>query len=288
MTLLKVNPHGHLRCATDLMLVCLATLGVPATSRAQDRFFPDVASFELPIAAPRPAAFSGRIIKESIGDDAFGDEVEADVGIGENFPILAVRRGRRPVTLGFGVVASGRFSLDDSRTALISNDWQVGFTLHADLAPWELALEAYHESSHLGDEYIQRFGASRLDWTREVVALWAGYRTGGLRFMGSVGNAVVDELGLSPWLGQAGVDYRAGRVSPLGLAAQPLLGIYVAGGSATGWRLSTSAKLGLAFSGARVGRELRLSLVGHDGLSTQRQFYRSRSRYVGMEIEFQL
>lgn len=232
--------------------------------------------------------FAGRLLDESVGDDQFGAEREADVTVGEDFPVVLLRRGPRPITLGFGVQVTGRFSLDDSKSALISNDWQVGFNVHADLAAWELDFQVYHESSHLGDEYIKRFQARRIDWTREVVALWVGYRVGGFRFIGSAGAVPVDELDLSPWLGSAGIDYRGTRVRFIGISAHPIGGIFAEGASATDWRISTSAKLGLAFPGGRVGKELRLSLIGHDGLSTQRQFYRSSSRYIGMEIEFQL
>lgn len=285
----KVNPHDHLnRAAGWFSVLCLSGAVMPVTTLAQSRFFPDVQSFELPLASPRIFGFAGRLIDESVGDDQFGAEREGDVTIGEQFPVIALRQGPRPITLGFGVQVTGRFSLDDSRSALISSDWQVGFNTHGDFAPWEVALQVYHESSHLGDEYIKRFGASRLDWTREVLALWVGYRAGGFRLMGSVGNAVVDELDLSPWLGSAGIDYRGGQFSILGLKTHPLAGVFADAASATDWRISSSVKLGLAFPGARVGKELRLSLIGHDGLSTQRQFFRSSSRFVGMEIEFQL
>ena len=269
-------------CVLALLTVC------PCTAEAQKRVFPDVPSFELPIASPRLAGFAGRLIKESIGDDRFGVEREADVRIGEDFPIVGLRSGPRPITLGFGVEVSGRFSLDDHKTSMISNDWQVGLNTHFNLAPWELDLQLYHESSHLGDEYADAFGARRLDWTREVLMLWTGYRAGSFRLIGSTGYVLADELNLSPWLGSAGVDFLGRDFSLLGLQAHLIAGIFTEAASATAWKLSSSAKIGFGFPGARVGRELRLSLVGHDGLSTQRQFFRSRSRYIGMEIEFQL
>lgn len=276
------------RLASPLAACCALLLLPTGTAGAQDRFFPDVRSFEPPLATPRVAGFAGRLITESIGDDQFGDEREADVTIGEDFPLLALRRGPRPITLGFGVQASGRFSLDDSKSALISNDWQVGFNIFADLSPWVIDLQLYHESSHLGDEYIKRFGASRLDWTREVLMAWVGYETGKVRLMVSTGNVLVDELDLSPWLASAGLDFRGGAFTVLGQRAHLIAGVFGEGASETDWRLSTSLKAGIAFPGSRVGRELRLSLIGHDGLSTQRQFYRSSSRYFGVEIEFQL
>ena len=274
--------------ASPLAACCVLLLVPTITAGAQDRFFPDVRSFEPPFATPRVAGFAGRLISESIGDDQFGDEREADVTIGEDFPLLALRRGAGPITLGFGVQASGRFSLDDSKSALISNDWQVGFNIFADLSPWVIDIQLYHESSHLGDEYIKRFGASRLDWTREVLMVWLGYEAGKFRIMSSVGNALVDELDLSPWLASGGLDFRGPPFLVLGQRAHLIAGVFGEGASETDWRISTSLKAGIAFPGARVGRELRLSLIGHDGLSTQRQFYRSSSRYFGMEIEFQL
>jgi Protein of unknown function (DUF1207) len=271
------------------VLPCLLFVSLlPGAVTAQDRLFPDVPSFEFPLASPRLAGFAGRVIDESLGDDRFGAERKADVAIGEDFPVILLRRGPRPITFGFGVEVFGRFSLDDSKTAMISNDWLVGFNTHIDLSPWELDLRFHHESSHLGDEYAERFDADRIDWTREVLALWVGRRMGRFRAMGSVGNAVVDELDLSPWLAGAGLDYRSGSFTLLGLKTHLIAGAFTEAASATDWRLSSSAKVGLAFPGVRVGKELRLSLIGHDGLSTQRQFFRAESRYIGMEIEFQL
>src|SRR5439155_462089 len=116
--------------------------------------------------------------------------------VGENVPALALRRGPRPVTLGFGTQVYGRFSLGDRKSALISNDWVVGLNTTASLGAWTLTGEIYHESSHLGDEYGDRFGASRLDWTREVAAAWVTYGTGPVRVTGNLSYVLIDELHL--------------------------------------------------------------------------------------------
>jgi hypothetical protein len=52
--------------------------------------------------------------------------------------------------------------------------------------------------------------------------------------------------------------------------------------------VSTSAKLGIALSRSDGGRQIGLALIAHDGLSTQRQFFRRESRYVGGELRFDL
>ena len=140
-----------------------------------------------------------------------------------------------------------------------------------------MTVELYHESSHLGDEYGDRFDVSRLDWTREVGAVWAAYNAGAWRFSASASYVLLDKLNLSPPGLALAVDW---QIRPLG-------GIYTEATGATNWRVSTSAKLGLALPSGS-GHEVGIALIAHDGLSTQRQFYRAESRYVGVEVRFDL
>jgi hypothetical protein len=203
--------------------------------------------------------------------------------------VLALRRGSRPVTLGFGTQVYGRFSLGDRKSALISNDWVVGLNTTAALGAWTLTGEIYHESSHLGDEYGDRFGASRLDWTREVAAAWVSYGTGPMRITGSLSYVLIDELDLERPGAALAADFE-GRPfgSFLGGRVRPVGGVFLEGTAATSWRISTSAKLGLAVASAPGGREVGLAFIAHDGLSTQRQFFRHESRYFGAELRFDL
>ena len=47
-------------------------------------------------------------------------------------------------------------------------------------------------------------------------------------------------------------------------------------------------ELGVALTRPGGGREIGLALIAHDGLSTQRQFFRRESRYIGGELRFDL
>ena len=274
------------------MLVHLLLVAPPvaaAPAGAQERIFPHVASFELPQASPRVHGIVGRLISARRGESDFGREPEAEVGIGENFPVVALRRGPRPVTLGFGTQVYGRFSLGDRKSALISNDWVVGINTTAVLGAWRLTGEVYHESSHLGDEYGDRFGASRLDWTREVAGAWLTYGAGPLSVTGNLSYVLIDELDLdrpgaalaADWDGRSFGSFLGGRVRPVG-------GVFFEGTAATSWRISSSAKLGVAVAGGIGGREVGIALIAHDGLSTQRQFFRRESRYIGAELRLDL
>ncbi|HXE56993.1 MAG TPA: DUF1207 domain-containing protein [Gemmatimonadales bacterium] len=255
---------------------------------AQTRLFPDVPSFELPQASPRVTGFTGRLLAVGRGDSRFGSGTEGEAAVAEDFPLLALRRGPRPVTLSFGVGVYGRFSLDDPKSSLISNDWTVGFTAYALRPRWEAALQLYHESSHLGDEYAETFDAPRLDWTREVAAAWVAYRTGPWRASAGVSQVLVDELRLPGAGASLALDFRGSAARVVGEGIRPIAGVYWDAYAATDWTISTSVKVGVALAGGRQGRELRLSLIGHSGLSTQRQFFRARNRYLGAEVQFEL
>jgi hypothetical protein len=264
-----------------------ALLLFPGFAAAQNRIFPEVPSFERPEASPRVHGLAARIISARHGDSRFGAEAEAEVALGENFPVLALRRGSNPITLGFGSQVYARFSLQDKKSALISNDWVVGVNGTADLGAWAFTLEAYHESSHLGDEYEDRFDAKRIDWTRDVVAGWVSYTMGPWRVTGSGSYALRDELRLGRAGGSLGLDFRPRRRAGGG-ALRPVGGLYLDASAATNWRLSGSLKAGIALQATPTSREIGLALIAHDGLSTQRQFFRQESRYVGLEVRFDL
>lgn len=254
---------------------------------AQEPLFPAVKSFELPEASPRAYGLVARVLSVGRGESRFGSEQEGEVILGENFPLVTLKRGPRSIVLGLGSQAYGRFSLDDSKSALISLDWVAGLNTTALLGPWALTLQLYHESSHLGDEYADRFEVGRLNWSREVVAGWASYGSGDWRITGGASYVLDDGLSLPRPAAALGIDFRGHRHGARVRTVEPVIGFYTEATSATRWRLSHSAKLGVTLAGQAAPR-LGLAIIAHDGLSTQRQFFREESRYVGVELRFDL
>ncbi len=276
---------GVTRSLRIAVLAAALPWGTPA---AAQRVLPaGTAAFELPVASPRATGFVGRIITVSEGDSRFGAGTEADVVLGENLPLLLVGSRRHPWLIGFNVATQARFSLSDPKSALISNDWVVGFDVSGRVHRFDLALQVYHESSHLGDEYAERFAARRIDWTREVVMAWVGVRAGQATVRIAVGSAVIDHLDLPRGLAALAIDYR-GRDGFVGRAPGRLVaGVHTELAAATRWRLSTTARVGVELGTLR-GNRIAVGLVLHDGLSTQRQFYNAESRYAGAEVRFDL
>jgi len=266
--------------------VTLLLCSTPAM--AQERIFPAVRSFELPEASPRVYGVVGRVLSTRRGESRFGNEREGEVVLGENVPLVAIKRGPRPVVLGLGSQVYGRFSLADSKTALISVDWVAALNTTAQLGAFAVTMQLYHESSHLGDEYEDRFQAERVDWSREVVAGWVTYGAGSWRLTGGASYVLFDGLSLPKAAAALGIDVGGGRHRILAHAVEPVIGLYTEAAAATQWRLSNSAKLGLVFRGKQGTRRVGLAIIAHDGLSTQRQFFREESQYLGLEVRFDL
>lgn len=271
-----------------LLVVGLAMPLSLATAYSQDRLFPAVRSFELPEASPRVYGVVGRLLSTRRGESSFGDEREAEAVIGENLPLIAIKRGPRPIVLGLGTQVYGRFSLSDSKTALISVDWVAGLNTTAVLGDMAVTMQVYHESSHLGDEYGDRFQAQRIDWSREVIAAWITYAAGQWKLTSGASYVLYDGLGLPRPGAAVGLDWGAGRHRFLTRPFEPVIGLYTEGNAATDWRLSTSAKVGVAVRGKGGARSVGLAIIAHDGLSTQRQFFRRQSQYLGLEVRFDL
>jgi len=277
--------NGAPRRVTALAFLAWTASAPPAA--AQRILFPEVAPFETPLADPRPAGIYGRLLDVRRGESLYGPEREAEAAAGESFPVLALSRSANPVVIGMSLGVAARFSLDDPRSALISTDWTVGIRGRATPGPWVVDLHLYHESSHLGDEYADRFEASRIDWTREVGTLSLGRRLGAITAYGRLSYTLIDELSLEPWAAAVALDFRArGSRRLFGAELRPVAGLFVDGAAYANWKLTTVARAGVELAGGT--RALAISLIGLDGLSTQRQFFSQRSRYFGLELRFDL
>ena len=123
----------------------------------------------------------------------------------------------------------------------------------------------------------------------EVAAAWLTYGRGPVRITGNLSYVLIDELGLKRPGAALAADYEGRPFGHFfGGPVRPVGGIFFQGEAATDWRISTSAKLGIAVSRPGGRREIGLALIAHDGLSTQRQFFRHESRYIGGELRFDL
>ena len=231
----------------------------------------------------------GRVIYVDKGDSQFGSEWEAEAGLGEVWPLLAFSRGQKPVTLHLGAEVTGRFSLGDAASAMISNDWQVNLVLTADLRRTRLGFEVYHESSHLGDEYSDRFPGPRVNWSREIAGLWAQSAVGQVLLSANASYALIDALDLPGGAVAIAADWKGKRGRVIGGgSAQGIIALNADLQEYTDWEVTLSGRAGIRFADPQGRRGFSMLLTYLDGMSPQRQFYLAKTRYFGFEVRFDL
>lgn len=163
-------PTKQIPSAAAVLLLAAATATPsPAAAQAGERsgpeWLPDASAFQPLLAAPREVSLRGSLIfadrDAPAAADFEGTNLEAEVALGHRIPVVRFQReadGRPAVTLGFEVGVFTRFALEESSRDLIEADFRVGAPLALRRGPWEGRLTLRHISSHLGDDFVRRFG----------------------------------------------------------------------------------------------------------------------------------
>jgi hypothetical protein len=76
------------------------------------------------------------------------------VAIGENFGFYTRRKGCDGWQVGLLTGVFAQFNLSEKNAALINTDFNVGVPLSWRSGNWSARLRYYHQSSHLGDEFL--------------------------------------------------------------------------------------------------------------------------------------
>ena len=184
---------------------------------------------------------------------------------------------------------AGFDALFDSRNRLDAVGWDgnYGWTLTtAASGPLALKIAMLHVSAHLGDEYQDRTGRDRFNYTREEVAVGAAWRwSPRTRAYGEVGWAYHEGNPLlEPWRAQGGIEFETqpGRCGWR-------FGCYAAADFGTmeerNWKLDVTISFGIVTKG--VGRTSRLFFEWHDGRPTLNEFFRESvsTLTLGLKID---
>ncbi|NIP71870.1 MAG: DUF1207 domain-containing protein [Gammaproteobacteria bacterium] len=210
----------------------------------------------------------------------------AAVGYGETFGFYR-QAGERPED-GLQVGISGglfaQFNLDAESNDLVNADYVVGVPVTYRQGPFSARLRIYHQSSHLGDEFLLRSRPERINLSYESLELlvacqWRelrGYLGGEYLLFREPGD--LDRQGL-----HGGVEYR-GRQGLL-WGGRPVGGVDVKSWAEHDWDVDTSVKIGLEFGAAEPGRRrLRVMAEGYDGFAPHGQFYNDEISYFGLGV----
>lgn len=195
------------------------------------------------------------------------------LGAGGRFGILRIG-SPRPAGRSWQVsIEAGLDALFDSKNRLdvVGWDGNYGLTLTtSSTRPLAFKFAVSHVSGHLGDEYQDRTGRPRTNYTREEFSVGAGWRWFP-RWRAYAETGVGYRRGnsmLQPWRLQWGAEYesvagrRVGHYAAADLSAM----------QERGWRVDTTIEGGVVVRNA--GRASRLFLRWHDGRPTASEVFR--------------
>lgn len=227
-------------------------------------------------------------------DSALRDTTLGAVGFGEHFGL--VRRETRSGLawqLGIAGAVFAQFDLEAPSSDLMNADYVIGLPLTWRQGDWSGRVRLYHQSSHLGDEFLLSAQPQRVNLSFEAIEAIIARDFGNLRVYGG-GETLFDRdpADLGRYLLHAGLDWRgretAFRLGGLG-GARWVAGLDVKRWQQNDWAAQISAKAGLEFAPlAETGRRWNALLEFYDGPSPYGQFYPQDVRYWGIAIQLGL
>lgn len=212
----------------------------------------------------------------------------AEAGFGETFGMYRwVSAGREGDGLQLSVEASlvARFNMSTASMNLINADYSVGIPLTYRSGNSSIRLRIYHQSSHLGDEFLQSPNPpERINLSFEALEFLYSYEWHGLR--GYVGGEYLihkDPAELKSEMAHWGVEYRG--KNPLLWKGRLVGGVDCKSYQQHAWAVDTSVRVGLEFGKPNPGqRRLRLMAEWYRGYDPRGQFYMNRVSYYGMTL----
>jgi len=237
-------------------------------------FLPPGDLFEPLLADPRWPHFSASYQRYVRSGDELGNV--AAVSFGDVIPLARRRRpdeARWEVALHAAVFSI--FDIDADSFDLINSDFLVGPALNLRRGGLSAMLRLFHQSSHLGDEFLLRRDTDRVNLSYEALdALLSWSPRSWLRLYGGGGVLLrrepedLDRASL-----QAGVELTSPRAWADGLL-RPIFALDVQSRQESDWDLDLSARLGLQIeSRLLTGRRLQILLDYFQGRSPNGQFF---------------
>jgi Protein of unknown function (DUF1207) len=207
------------------------------------------------------------------------DTHAALIGFGQVIGIVRWRAARPGdgVQLGIAPAIFAQFDLDTPSNDLINADYLIGLPLSARWGPWSARLRIYHQSSHLGDEYLLDARPERINLSFEAVELLVAREFGPLRVYGG-GEYLVrrDPASLNRGLAHGGAELSSAPLVGLGGfgRARAVLAVDLKAPGEDRFAVGTSVRAGLVFSGSGpVPRSWSVLIHFYAGPVPYGQFY---------------
>ncbi len=241
---------------------------------------------------PRSFASLLRGTFRSIGDPGGKGTTIGSVGLGDTFGL--VRWGGPVPNEGVQLDAVGgifaQFDLGTPSNDLINADYVIGLPLTFRRSGFSTRIRIYHQSSHLGDEYLLRNEEiDRENLSFESVEVIVSQELGPLRlYVGGEQIIRREPESLPSKLFHGGAELRSGRAGDVRL----VVGLDVKAPDLHDWSPALSGRIGVEMARYRPGghppRLVTLMLEVYQGPSPYGQFFQDDINYVGVGLHFGL
>lgn len=214
----------------------------------------------------------------------------ARVGVGENFGIYTSRNGCDGWQVGILGGIFSQFDLDTPSYDLINTDFVIGVPLSWRSGDWSTRVRLYHQSSHLGDEFLLgRPGFERVDFRFEEVEAIVSYDYRWARVYGGGGYLIHREPStLDRNRAQWGVELRgpsmfspAGEENARGMRITPVFGADFKAFEELDWIINTNIVGGVEWARNGSTRRLRFLINYYHGFNPYGQFFAQKIETVG-------
>jgi len=247
-------------------------------------FLPEGYLFDQLLADPRWPHFS-LSYAYYLNDKELGSAGTANFG-----ETLALYRNRAPFggQWEFGIQA-GVFSLFDIEAEskdLINADYRGGLFASYRTHDFSTLLRVFHQSSHLGDEFLLRNRTKRINLSYEGAEALFSYKFfQALRLYGGGGYLFDQEpSNLKPGRVQYGIEFESPWTYGSG-AVRPILAANLQNEEENQWSTNLSVRTGIQFENWQlVHRKLQLLVEYFKGHSPNGQFYSRKIETIGLGV----
>ena len=227
----------------------------------------------------------------SLDDPSGTGTTIGSVGVGDSFGLIRWNGSTAGNGVQLDLVGSifAQFDLGAPSNDLINADYIIGVPLTFRHSGFSFRTKIYHQSSHLGDEYLLRDeDIERENLSFESFEFLASQEIGALRVYGG-GERVFhrDPASVATKIVHGGAELRSPRAG-----AQLVAGIDLKASELHDWSPATSGRIGVQFARSGAGdhpaRLVTLMFEMYQGPSPYGQFFQDDISYVGIGLHFSL
>ncbi|ALC17759.1 hypothetical protein DSOUD_3033 [Desulfuromonas soudanensis] len=213
------------------------------------------------------------------------------VGFGDSFGLVRVPGWGETDSwqLGISGTVLAQFNMDSESLDLINADYIIGFPLGYRNGAWSARARLFHQSSHLGDEFLllpqdPALQEPRINLSFETIELLAGWDWKGIRVTAGPSYIVHTSTPLKRYSAQGGIDYLLTK-PVYKSTVYPFASVLWHFWEETDWDTDTTVKAGLNIrSPYAEKRSIQIFGEYYEGNLPFGQFYALRAEYYGAGI----